>query len=251
MKLIIVGASGFVATELISQALRRPDVTSLVALSRKPVTAPDGENAAKLKSVVIGDYGEYPDDVKKELAGANACIWYGSFSQLQSLPPAMTYGTVGITPPNLRKYPFEEVVRICQTSTLSGMKAFRETNPAPEFRFLYMGDPFEADSDKKPPFMLEYLQMRAETEEKVLAYARENKIDACVAKPGFMTGGPFNPLRTVLGLVFRLTPFGTLPVQTVAAAMLDQAVTGFEKEHLGIEDLKRIGTKAIEESGKR
>lgn len=54
-----------------------------------------------------------------------------------------------------------------------------------------------------------------------------------------------------MGLVFRLTPFGTLPVQTVAAAMLDQAVTGFEKEHLGIEDLKRIGTKAIEESGKR
>lgn len=173
MKLIIVGASGFVATELISQALRRPDVTSLVALSRKPVTAPDGENAAKLKSVVIGDYGEYPDDVKKELAGANACIWYGSFSQLQSLPPAMTYGyrlqltldgshcrTVGITPPNLRKYPFEEVVRICQTSTLSGMKAFHETNPAPEFRFLYMGDPFEADSEKKPPFMIEYLQMR-------------------------------------------------------------------------------------------
>lgn len=92
MKLIIVGASGFVATELISQALRRPDVTSLVALSRKPVTAPDGEHAAKLKSVVIGDYGEYPDDVKKELAGADACIWYGSLSQLQNLPPAMTYG---------------------------------------------------------------------------------------------------------------------------------------------------------------
>lgn len=72
-----------------------------------------------------------------------------------------------------------------------------------------------------------------------------------MAKPGFITGGPFNPLRTVIGLVFRLTPFATLPVQTVAAAMLDQAVTGFEKEHLKIEDLKRIGTKAIEESGKR
>jgi hypothetical protein len=40
------------------------------------------------------------------------------------------------------------------------MKAFRETNPAPDFRFLYMGDPFEADSEKKPPFMIEYMQMR-------------------------------------------------------------------------------------------
>lgn len=40
------------------------------------------------------------------------------------------------------------------------MKAFRETNLAPEFRFLYMGDPFEADSEKKPPFMIEYMQMR-------------------------------------------------------------------------------------------
>ncbi len=40
------------------------------------------------------------------------------------------------------------------------MKAFHETNPVPEFRFLYMGDPFEADSHRKPPFMIEYMQMR-------------------------------------------------------------------------------------------
>ena len=75
MKLIITGASGFVATELVRQSLLRRDITSVVALARKPVSAPPGTDAAKLKSVVVEDYGTYPESVRKELAGANACIW--------------------------------------------------------------------------------------------------------------------------------------------------------------------------------
>lgn len=80
MKLIIGGASGFVAQELLRQSLKRPEFTTIVALSRNPVTAPsdigDAANAAKLRSVVVKDYGEYSDDVRKEFAGADACIWY-------------------------------------------------------------------------------------------------------------------------------------------------------------------------------
>jgi len=79
MKLIITGATGFVATEVLRQALLLPSITSVVAVARKPVTAPVGTpstNASKLKSVVVEDYGTYPEDVKKELAGADACIWY-------------------------------------------------------------------------------------------------------------------------------------------------------------------------------
>jgi uncharacterized protein YbjT (DUF2867 family) len=78
MKLIITGASGFVATEVLRQALHLPSITSIVALARKSVSAPGGtpaENASKLTSVVVEDYGTYSDDVKKQLAGADACIW--------------------------------------------------------------------------------------------------------------------------------------------------------------------------------
>jgi len=75
MKLIITGASGFVGSEVVRQSLLRSDITSVVALSRQAITAPAGTDPAKLKSVVLKDYGTYPEDVKKELAGASACIW--------------------------------------------------------------------------------------------------------------------------------------------------------------------------------
>lgn len=79
MKLIITGASGFVATEVLRQALLQPSITSIVAVARSSISSPEGTPAAsasKLKSVVVPDYGTYPEDVKKELAGADACIWY-------------------------------------------------------------------------------------------------------------------------------------------------------------------------------
>lgn len=77
MKLIVTGATGLVGTEIIKQSLRIPEITSVIALARHPVEISDesGVDAAKFKSVVIRDYGEYTDDVKAEFAGADACIW--------------------------------------------------------------------------------------------------------------------------------------------------------------------------------
>ena len=80
MKLIVAGASGFVATEIIRQSLSIPTITSVYALARRPVSAPanlsKNADASKLHSVLVDNYGHYPDDVKKKLAGADACIWY-------------------------------------------------------------------------------------------------------------------------------------------------------------------------------
>ncbi len=79
MKLIITGATGYVGKEVVRQSLGRPEITSVVAVARKPVPVPDnlpaGADASKLRSVVVADYTEYPDDVRKEFAGADACIW--------------------------------------------------------------------------------------------------------------------------------------------------------------------------------
>jgi len=74
MKLIIVGASGYVGQEIVRQSLRIPKLTSVIAVSRKPITQPS-EGAEKLNNVTVEDYDRYPDEVKKEFAGANACIW--------------------------------------------------------------------------------------------------------------------------------------------------------------------------------
>jgi hypothetical protein len=80
MKLIVAGASGYVATEVIRRSLSLPQITSIIALARRPVSAPEnlgpGADASKLHSAVIKNYDEYPDDVKKQFSDADACIWY-------------------------------------------------------------------------------------------------------------------------------------------------------------------------------
>jgi uncharacterized protein YbjT (DUF2867 family) len=77
MKLIVSGATGLVGTEVIRQSLKNPKVASVIALSRRPVSVPTdaGDDADKLKSLVLQDFTNYPEDVKAELADADACIW--------------------------------------------------------------------------------------------------------------------------------------------------------------------------------
>ena len=86
MKLVIAGATGFVATELIRQSLSIPKITSIIAMARHPVSTPSNlgpkADPSKLHSVIIEDYGSYPEEVMKQLAGADACIWYVLFLYL-------------------------------------------------------------------------------------------------------------------------------------------------------------------------
>jgi uncharacterized protein YbjT (DUF2867 family) len=79
MKLIVSGSTGFIGTEVLRQALSHPAITEIISLARRetaipPNLAPDA-NPAKLKSVVCNDFLNYPESVRTELRGADACIW--------------------------------------------------------------------------------------------------------------------------------------------------------------------------------
>ena len=79
MKLILVGATGFVGAECLRLALQNPDVTEIVALARREVKLPENSSEhdkTKLSTVLLEDFGhEYPNSVKERLRGADACIW--------------------------------------------------------------------------------------------------------------------------------------------------------------------------------
>ncbi|KAH6690277.1 hypothetical protein F5X68DRAFT_259753 [Plectosphaerella plurivora] len=223
MKLIVAGATGFVASEVIRQASRMPEITSIVALARKPVTVDKPD--PKVKSVIIKDYGEFPDDVKKELAGANACIW-----------------TVAVTPGKSRAMEAADVKRICHDYTATGLQAMYDSGPAKPFRFLYMsGSNAQRDPAKKPFLLGDYSIMRGGVENLVHAFAAEHdSVEACVAKPGIMSRA--GVLVSALNLILNTT--GLVPaasVESVSRAMLKQVVYGFEKEQLENADLVRLG----------
>jgi hypothetical protein len=152
MKLIIAGATGFVATECLRQALIDARFTSLIALARREVKPPTdlGPKAdiAKLQSVVLQDYGTYPEEVKKQLAGADACIW-----------------TVAITPGKARMYEWEEVKRVCRDNALVGFQTIIDARGDKHgdmpLRFIYMsGTSAERDQTKSPLLLKEMFLMR-------------------------------------------------------------------------------------------
>ena len=194
MKLIVAGASGFIATEVIRQSLSIPKITSIIAIARKPVSTPSnlGKNAdsSKLHSVVLNDYSSYPDDVMKQLAGADACIWYvvlvfcvlsdcfRAFASCSCLSLLEEWSqpvcqnklnssirTVAITPTKSRRLEFDQVRRVCHDYTLAGLqalfKAHSEGGSTKPLRFLYMsGSNTERDQTKTPSLMAQYCLMR-------------------------------------------------------------------------------------------
>lgn len=154
MKLIIAGASGYVATECIRQALQDPRFTTVIALARREVTAPTDlgpqANPAKLISVVVKNYDieSYEEEVKRQLVGADACIW-----------------TVAVTPGKAQMYAWEEVVKVCKESALVGLRmvveARGERHGKKPMRFVYMsGNHGERDQRKSPWLLREHVLMR-------------------------------------------------------------------------------------------
>ena len=78
MKLVIGGATGFVGSDLLRQALLSKEISSIIAVGRRPASAPEGTDASKLDNIVSKDLTQYSDEAKQKLAGVDACIWYVS-----------------------------------------------------------------------------------------------------------------------------------------------------------------------------
>lgn len=91
MKIIVTGASGLVGSEIIKRSLHMKEITSIIAVARQPITLDEGVNASKLKSVVVKDYENYPDNVKDEFSEADACIWYVRTIRLTTWDMEMPY----------------------------------------------------------------------------------------------------------------------------------------------------------------
>lgn len=76
MKIILAGATGFIGSEVLTQCLRNPAIDSIVVLSRRPLSDTISADASKVEVIVMKDFKVYPDEVVKQMEGADACIWY-------------------------------------------------------------------------------------------------------------------------------------------------------------------------------
>lgn len=76
-------------------------------------------------------------------------------------------------------------------------------------------------------------------------------IQVCIARPGVVTSTASSWSRAAVSLVFRATNVITratpnVSLEELSAAVLDQAIHGFEKETLSNADLVRLGTASLQ-----
>ena len=71
MKVIVTGSTGSVGGAVLQQCINHPSITSIIALTRRPLAVKD----PKISNIIHTDYLTYPADLMNELKGAEACIW--------------------------------------------------------------------------------------------------------------------------------------------------------------------------------
>ncbi|KAK3683430.1 hypothetical protein B0T22DRAFT_467900 [Podospora appendiculata] len=240
MKLIVGGSTGFVATEIIRQALSNPAVTSIIALGRRetpvPPNAGPGADETKLKSVRLSNFENYSEGTKKELAGADACIW-----------------TLAVTPSKYKSFPWDDVVKVCRDYTAKAIETMSQLprgDATKPFRFIYVsGVNSERDQTKKPLILGDYCLMRGAVETLVLDYAQQSKgtVEACIAKPGVINAlGHTRPLWQK-GF-YALIGLPNIQVSEIAASLLHQAINGAEKDTLSNEDMVEMRQRLLAEN---
>jgi nucleoside-diphosphate-sugar epimerase len=73
MKVILLGSTGYIGKEVLDRCLETPDITSVIALSRRDI--PGRAEDPKLTVLIMEDFKHYPESVLEQLKDANACIW--------------------------------------------------------------------------------------------------------------------------------------------------------------------------------
>ncbi|KAH7364803.1 hypothetical protein BKA65DRAFT_447960 [Rhexocercosporidium sp. MPI-PUGE-AT-0058] len=216
MKIILTGTSGFIGTEILTQALSHPDITSIIALSRKPLPSQYTTNR-KLTVIIIEDFLSYTPEILKQLEGAEGCIW--SIGAKSTSPQTTRLVTVDYT--------------VAAMKALSTLPRRRER----PFRFVFVSG-FVVVRDQKASvwFFEEGRKVAGEAELNLISFAETNEgFESFIARPAFV----LSKGNGVKNLVMSLLP--SVGVDALAAVLLDTAINGGNMQTLENAELLRRG----------
>lgn len=81
MHLVLFGATGLVGSSALAAMIKRPDITKVTCISRKPVPMADGH--AKVEVQLHDDFMSYDDALISKVKDARGCVWALGISQTQ------------------------------------------------------------------------------------------------------------------------------------------------------------------------
>ncbi|KAF8848313.1 hypothetical protein BDZ45DRAFT_606075 [Acephala macrosclerotiorum] len=201
MKIILTGSSGFIGQEVLRQALSNSTITSVVALSRKPLPAAVTKDP-KLDVVLMDDFSRYTPAVLSKLEGAEACIW--------------TIGAKSTDPVITRK--------VSVDYTLAAINAFSQTpkqdgNP---FRFVFTSGILAVRDQKKRVFLYpEARKVAGEAEIQLVDFAQSHSnFQSYIMRPS----GVLTKENTIKNYLMGFVP--SVRVDELAATMVDVAING-------------------------
>ncbi|ELR09269.1 hypothetical protein GMDG_03839 [Pseudogymnoascus destructans 20631-21] len=212
MKIIVVGSTGFVATEVI-----RP-------LYSHPSPSDGGQQQCRRMQ------GQAPIQASLNPSSAHCC------NSVRDKDYAM--GRRAEDMPRLHHQGIETIAQLPHGSASKPL------------RFIYTsGAKAQRDQSQKPWILGDYTLMRGETESRILDFAKNPSgvVEVCVAKPGIIDApGRTGLVMSVLGSVGRaIIGLPILDVSEIAATLLQQAVNGIEKYTLLNDDLCWLTTGCV------
>ncbi|KAI0112958.1 hypothetical protein F4814DRAFT_329640 [Daldinia grandis] len=154
MKILIVGASGSIGSEVLLHCLAHPDISSVIAFVRRDLPA-NLSNHPKLEYVIINDFLKWPEDVLQTHSDAVGMLWNMGTNTGNILPDL--------------EYPLAFV---------ESMGRVLEAKPSrPPFKYVHLSGKFvRQNQEEKLCFLEKARKMKGRLETRTFAFAESHAI---------------------------------------------------------------------------
>ncbi|VUC21568.1 unnamed protein product [Clonostachys rosea] len=219
MKIIITGSTGLVGSAVIRVAIANTSITHAFVLSRKDLPKEISDNP-KITVITHTDFSTYSEDLLKQLAGCEACIW-AIGGRAAQFPDVDTFRKVSVD------------------YTLAAARAFKQ-HLAPalpdnqRFRFVFCSGKFaEWDQQKSLSFMADTRLVKGQVEKGLCDLVdKDGRFDAFCARPSGVLPSNVGTLGKLTGKLY-----GAIQVQDLAKALAYIALNGAQNQIIEADEL--------------
>ncbi|OBT57008.1 hypothetical protein VE04_03119 [Pseudogymnoascus sp. 24MN13] len=234
MKINLPGSTGVIGSTVLQQCLHNPSITSIVVLSRRPLSS--HFSSPKLKVIILTDFLTYPDDGVAQLEDAQACIWAlgGMASKYTNVETAREVNI---------EYPLAAAAAII-------VRLRTQKREGRRFRFLSVsGMSAVRDMNIKLCMFKDSRQIKGELENRMIDLAERNpdSFEVFLARVGSVIPKDNYTLSIIGSLTAGIQPI--IGADELAVAMVDIALNGAETELVLHEELVARGKVSASDSG--